>query len=310
MKLKKIFFFFTIFFLLINIVSSKELIIKLKINNEIITNFDIKNERNYLAFLNPSINQLDDEKIINISKNSLIKESIKRNELKKYFDIKKDYEFINTIEKNLIKKKKLNNKKNLEKHLKSINLDYLKIRDKLKLEALWNQLIYDKYIKNVKIDEDKLKKRIIEQHENSAKNYEFNLSEILFEEQVGEDINHTLKKIKNSIERVGFENSANLYSISNTSKNGGLIGWINEFQINENIRKIIKNMKIDEISKPFKVPNGYLVLKLNDAKEIKTNLNLKKELDKLIKYEQAKQLNNYSIIYYKKLKKNAAINEY
>jgi peptidyl-prolyl cis-trans isomerase SurA len=310
MKLKIIFSIIIIFFCLFNITNSNEVKIKVKIDNEIITNVDIVNEKNYLIFLNPSLIELTIDTQNSIAKNSLIKEIIKKKELIKYFDISKDYSFINRIEKNLYKQKKFSNKEEFINFLNNNNLNYSLIREKLKLEALWNQLIFDKYSKSLKIDENLLKKRISKEFKNSKTKYQYNLSEILFEDDLNIDYKKTFQKIKNSIESIGFENTATIYGISDSAKNGGLIGWVNGTQIAEELRKKINSIIIGEITKPIKIPNGYLILKLNDKKEIKEKLDLKKELDKSINIEKTKQLNNFSIIFYKRLKKNIIINEY
>ena len=310
MKLKIIFSIIIIFFCLFNITNSNEVKIKVKIDNEIITNVDIVNEKNYLIFLNPIIIELTIDKQNSVAKNSLIKEIIKKKELIKYFDISKDYSFINRIEKKLYNQKNFSNKEEFINFLNNNNLNYSLIREKLKLEALWNQLIFDKYSKSLKIDENLLKKRISKEFENSKTKYQYNLSEILFEDDLNIDYKKTFQKIKNSIESIGFENTATIYGISDSSKNGGLIGWVNGTQIAEGLRKKINSIIIGKITKPIKIPNGYLILKLNDKKEIKEKLDLKKELDKLINIEKTKQLNNFSIIFYKRLKQNIIINEY
>ena len=310
MKLKEILNIIIIFFCLFNITNSNEVKIKVKIDNEIITNVDIVNEKNYLIFLNPVLIELTTDKQNSIAKNSLIKEIIKKKELIKYFNISKDYSFINRIEKKLYKQKNFSNKEEFINFLNNNNLNYSLIREKLKLEALWNQLIFDKYSKSLKIDENLLKKRISKKFENSKTKYQYNLSEILFEDDLNIDYEKTFQKIKNSIESVGFENTATIYGISDSSKNGGLIGWVNGTQIAEELRKKINSIIIGKTTKPIKIPNGYLILKLNDKKEIKVKLDLKKELDKLINIEKTKQLNNFSIIFYKRLKQNIIINEY
>ena len=307
----RIFLFFSIFFFLsINKSISLEINIKAEINNEIITNIDIENEKKYLIFLNPKLNELKNKDIQNIAQNSLIKEIIKKKELKKFFDVDKEYNFVDKIEKNLLLKKNIKNKDEFINFLNSNNLKYNQIRNKLKIEALWNQLVYKKYINNVKLDEELMRKKIVNQIKNSKKKYEYNLSEILFEEKINENYTETLKKINESIKNVGFENTANILSISNTSKNGGFIGWINELQIADKIKKKIADLKINEFTKPIKIPNGYLIIKLNDKKEFDQKIDVEKELKKFIENEKNRQLNNFSIIFYKRLKQNTIINEY
>ena len=74
--------------------------------------------------------------------------------------------------------------------------------------------------------------------------------------------------------------------------------------------KILGNMKKNQITKPIKYPNGYLLLKINDKKEMKDVVDIEKELNDLISYERDKQLNQFSLLYYKKLKQNTKISEY
>ena len=284
--------------------------IKVKVQDEIITNFDIKNEKNYLFFLNPKLSELSDKRVNNIAKESLITEIIKKNELKKFFDTNVNEKLLNSLEKNFFKSKNIKNKDEFINILKSKNLDYETIKEKIYIEALWNQLIFQKYSNNIVLNETELKKNILEKIKREKKKFSYNLSEIFFTESAGEDFNQKITKINKSIEKVGFENTANIYSISNTANKGGLIGWINELQISKNISEKIKKLNIDEISKPIKLQNGYILIKLNDKKEFKKEINVNDQLKKLIKNETNRQLNNFSTIYYKRLKKNLDVNEY
>jgi len=310
MKSKKLFIILIILSCLKNITLASEIKIKVKIENEIITNIDIENEENYLFFLNPKLKQLSNKDSKNIAKNSLIKEIIKKKELKKYFDIKKKYKFVDKIEKNLLLKKNINNKKEFIQLLEMNNLNYSHVRKKLKMEALWNQVIYKKYFNNLKIDKEKLKIRILNQKKNMKKKYEYNLSEIVFEIKTNENTQQIFNKINNSIKRIGFENTANIFSLSDTSNNGGLIGWINELQISDKINKELSSLNIDEVTNPIKIPNGYLVIKINDKKTFNQKFDVEKQLNNLIDIETNKQLNNFSMIFYKRLKQNTVINEY
>ena len=310
MSLKNLINIIIIFFCLLSFSEANELKIKVKINNEIITNIDIDNEKSYLIFLNPDLKKLTINNQESIAKNSLIKEIIKKKELTKYFDIKKDYDFIDNIEKDLFKRKGFDDKSKFIVFLNNNNLNYSQIREKLKIEALWNQLIFNKYSKNLKIDKNLLKNKISKKIQNSKNKYKYNLSEILFENDLSIGLEKTFKKIESSIYSIGFENTANIYGISDSSKNGGLIGWINETQVANEFIKKINSINIGEFTKPIKIPNGYLILKLNDKKEIKEKLDIEKELNKLINLEKTKQLNNFSIIFYKRLKQNIIINEY
>ena len=309
MLLRKILIILTFFVFLNNKSFSLEIKIKAEIDNIIITNVDIENEKKYLIFLNPKLEQLSKKNKDEIAKNSLIREIIKEKELKRFFDIKEKNILVDQIEKNLLSKKNIN-KNELIKLLNENNMDYLEMRRKLKMEAFWNQLVYKKYFQNIKIDKKVMKKKILDEFKNTEKKYEFNLSEIVFEEKSNESYKTTIKKVNESIKNIGFENTANILSISNTSKNGGHIGWINEIQISGKLKNIVKKLKINQISKPIKIANGYLLIKLNSKKEINQKIDIEEELKSLVNYETNRQLNNFSIIYYKRLKQNTKINEY
>ena len=191
-----------------------------------------------------------------------------------------------------------------------MGLNYKKIRKKFQIEGLWNQLIYKKFYSNIKINKEELRLRILNKFENSEKKYEYNLSEIVFKESSNESLENLIKKINKNINSIGFENSANMFSISSSAKNGGLIGWINELQISDNINKNIKSLKINSFSEPIKIAGSYIIIKINDKRVFKEKINIEDQLNSLISQETNRQLNNFSIIFYKKLKKNLDINEY
>lgn len=284
--------------------------IRVKIQDEIITNLDIESEVNYLTFLNPELKNLDEEKVYNIAKNSLITEIVKMEELKKFVDLNKENNLVNVIERNLLLKKNIKSKNEFKKILNMRSLDYKQIKKKMLIEALWNQLIYQRNSKNIVIDKEELRNKIKGQIKGIKKKYEYNLSEIVFEEEIDKNSEEILREIKSNINSIGFENTAIMFSISNTAKNGGLIGWINELQISKQIIEKIENLNLEQISDPIKVNNSFLIIKVNQKKELKNKIDLEKELEKLINIETNRQLNNFSIIFYKRLRKNLEINEY
>ncbi len=302
--------FFLIIFIYATPIISADVRIQVKVNNKIITNIDIDQERKYLTFLNPKLKDLTKEKSNEIAKNSLVTEIIKKEELTKFVKFNQNSNLINIIEKNLIKNKNIKNKAELLEILKQRKLNYETIREKLYIEALWNQYIYNKYIKNVKIDRSKLRSNILNQSKNKKDKFKYNLSEIVISDNSSDSIDEILPKVKKSIKDVGFENTANIFSISNTSKNGGLIGWINELQISEKIIKSIEKINISEISEPIKIPNGFLLIKINNKKKFNDEIDIEDQLKQLINQETNRQLNNFSIIYFKRLKKNMEINEF
>ena len=279
----------------------------LKINDEIVTNIDIQKEYNYLIALNNDFKEVNKEKALLIAKESIIKEKIKKKEIKKYYDLEEESDYLENVIEKFYKNLGLNNKKEFKKYIEKYGLTYRDMKQKIRIETTWNQLIYTKYNEQVKIDLEKLRKKILKQKENQNS---YLLSEILFRSETNEDVNKKYELIKKSIESVGFKNSANIYSIADTSKVGGKIGWVNENQLSKKIVKKLEKLKINEYSKPINLIEGYLILKVEDIKKIKNNnLNIDKELKKLENYERNKQLNRMSNIFFNKIKNNTIINE-
>lgn len=306
----KIFFILIVLFNINKQTHANVIEIKVKIQNEIITNLDIENEKRYLFFLNPRLQELEITKIDNIAKESLITEIIKTKELEKFFNFNENKKLINIVEKNLFLKKNIKNKDEFLNILKKINLDYETIKIKLYIEALWNQFIFQKYSENVIINKNQLKNNILDQINKEEKKFSYNLSEIFFEESIDNNFDQTFSKINESIKEIGFENTANIYSTSNTSKKGGLIGWVNELQLSSKIRDQIKILDVNEITKPIKLNNGFILIKLNNKKEFNQKIDLDEQLKRLINSETNRQLNNFSNIHFKKLKKNLDIDAY
>ena len=306
----KILIIFSIFFNYCFNVYANTIVIKVKINNEIVTNIDIENEKKYLYFLNPKLKELEISRVNQISKQSLITDIIKKNELEKFFDFNKKNNLIKNVEKKFLLKKNIKNKEEFKKILESRDLDYSYINNKLYIETLWNQLIYKKYIGNIVINKNDLREEIQDKIKKEKKKFSYNLSEIFIAEDTDQVLKKKINTIYKSIEQIGFENTANIYSISNTANSGGLIGWINELQISKKINNEIKNINKNETSKPIKLQNGYVFIKVNDKKELKNKINIDDQLKKLINNETNRQLSNFSTIFYKKIKKNIEINEY
>ena len=309
MKLKIFFIVFLINFIFLpNLYSQENVFIELKIEDEIITNIDINNEKNYLIALNNNLKNLNKDQIYQVSKNSLVREIIKKIELVKVFDLEKSNVLTEGLVENLYKNLKFNNKNEFNNYLKNYNLNSEKVGKKILIEALWNQLIFNKFNKNVKIDENKLKIKL-KNELNKNKIEEFNLSEIVFQVDSNEKIEEKNLKIINFINNNGFENAANTFSVSDSAKFGGKIGWVNKTQISKIILENVSNLKIGQVTNPIQINNGYIILKLEDKRLVERNIDMDKELKKLIVFEKEKQLNQYSLMYFYRIKKNLFINE-
>jgi len=297
-----------IFFVSLKNINALENKIVAKIENEIITTIDIENEKNYLKALNPNIRNIDEGRLYLISKNSLIKEKIKENEILKYTDnIKLDEKFLNGLVEQRYSRLKLNNKEQFLNYIKEYNIDIKTIEKKLSIEAIWNQLIYQKFSKNIKIDKNKLSDEIKIKFEEGEKN--FLLSEILFKIDSKSNLKKKYSEIIKDIVNENFESAALIHSISDSSSLGGKLGWIKETSLNKTINSELINLKKGDISKPIFTPNGYLILKIDEIKYIKKEYDEVTELKELIKQKTNQQLTQQSIIYFNKIKKNTNINE-
>ena len=277
------------------------------IENEVITNIDIKNEFKYLIALNNSLKELDKEKLLNISNQSIIREKIKKIEILKNFkEILLNEDYYELLLKNIYTRLNLKSISEFDIYLKDYDLKIEDIKTKITIDVLWNELIVKKYNSKIVIDEAKIKKKILKNSKIKSKEYE--LAEIIFEVTSKDEIEKKYNQIVKSINDIGFENSAATYSFSESAKIGGDIGWINENSLNNNIRKNISNLKVGEFTKPIILSNGILILKLINIKNSEITIDIENELKKAINYERNRQLNQYSKIYYNKIKKNLDFN--
>ena len=293
-------------FFICSSVNSQENKILFNINNEIITSIDILNEINYLNALNDKFKKTEKSQAFEIAKNSLIREKVKEIELKKFFkEINLEKNQLNTFLINYFNSNQINNMNDLSKFFEEKNLELEFVKKKFTIEIMWNRLIYLKFNKKVKIDEEKIKKEISEKKLQK----EYFLYEILFSIDDGEKLDEKYNLIKNTISKEGFSKAALLYSISNTSKNDGQLGWIKESSINENILGELKKIEIRNFTKPIIIPGGFLILKIDETREINEVVDLEREIQIIIKNKTNQQLNQFSNIYFNKIKKNLLINE-
>ena len=298
---------FILIFLFINSASSGNKIkIELQIGNEILTNIDFLNEKNYLIALNNNLKTLPKNQLKKISKESLIREKIKKIELLKFYDFEKADKYSDQLLSDFYKRLNFKNKDDFNSYLISYNLNISDIREKLKIETLWNEMIFQKYNNQIKIDKEKIKTKIKNQKKILK---EYNLSEILFQLKSDEKLLDKYNLILQNIENSGFKNSANIFSISDSSKFGGEIGWINQNQLNDNLLREIENLNISKLTKPIQTSNGYLIIKLNNKREKEKELDFERTFKQMITEEKNRQLNQFSLIYYNKIKQNIFISE-
>ena len=290
-------------------IANSEIFIKAKINDQIITNIDVKDEKNYLLALNPGLKNLSNEEINRYALDSLINEKIKKIEIEKRFEILVNNKMINKIISDLYLGIGLADIKEFERHLKNFDIDMDLVKNKISVEIAWNDFIFNNYNKAILIDEDKIRVKI---KELSKKNLVENifLSEIIFTVKEGENLNNKLNQIKNSINDIGFEETAKIYSVSESRKNGGKIGWVFKSQLSNKILNEIEKIDIGELTDPITTPGGFILLTINEKKNELIQINENEQFKKAVKFEKNRQLTMYSTLQYKRAYNKTLINEF
>ena len=309
MKSFKLIIFFFIYFATNFSHTFAEVKIITKINNQIITNIDVINEQQYLLALNKNLSNLDREDLNKIAYESIVREKIKKIELNKIFILdQKNKAFDDAVER-IYKNLSLKNLEEFKSYLKNKNLEFDQIYKKIEIETLWNQLIYTKFKDRLIIDRNSLREKLSKEFKAEKKKL-IKFSEILYSYEQKDQINEIYNKIKIELNEKKFSEIVINYSISDSAKNNGSLDWVNLDILSDEIKEKVKNLKKGEISKPIIVPSGALLLKVDEIKIVEEKIDIETELNKFIQFEMNNQLNNYSLIYFKKLKSNTIINEY
>ena len=299
---------FCILFIFISKPFSLENKILFKVNNDIITSIDIEEEYKYLIALNDNLKKLSQNEIIEIAKKSIIKEKIKIIEINKNFKNPKiPDEILETILENFYRRLNIDNLDDFKKYLISKNVKYQDIKNKIEIESLWNELIIAKFSSKIQINENEIRNNLIKNQEKFSKSYL--LSEIFFEISNSSQLNKKYQEIIEIIQKKGFENAAASISTSNTANQGGKIGWIDEDALNENLKKILSELNVNEITEPLTMPGGFMILKINEIKKKEKKQNIENELKRIINFKKNDQLNQFSKIYFNKVKINIKIHE-
>ena len=285
---------------------SNSIFIVAKVNNSIITNIDIIKEANYLRALNPDLKKLKTNEILKIAKNSMLREKIKEGEISKYLDLNNENPMLKSTIINIYSRLNFKSETEFEEYLNEFDLTVSIVKKKINIETTWNQLIFEKYKNLVKVNKEK----IIDQAKINISNSKQNLylvSEILFNDTSKIEIDKKYQIILKSINEIGFKNTAAKYSISDSKNFGGELGWISENQLSKGLKEILYNLKIGEFSNPINIPGGRLILMLNDRKEEAINLDLQNEIQTLTAFEKDRKLNQFSTIYFNKVKMSTKI---
>ena len=306
--MKKILFAILLMSLNYFVVEAQQVVIKIKINDNIITNIDIQKEMKYLTALNSQLKKLDKNQVKLIAIDSITNETIKKIELKKYPEIKTENPNTQNIINNLYKILNLNTKEELQNYLLKSGLSLDFIRAKINIENNWNQIIYTKYRSQVNIDMELINDEV-KNLKSISKEKKLLLSEIFFFQDSSISIEEKSKKIIESINEIGFKNTANIYSSSDSAKLGGNIGWVEEKELSKIILTELNKIDVGQITRPIKLDNNFLILKIEDIKTESSSFNEKQLTNKILQNETDRQLKLFSRNYFNRVKINLNISE-
>ena len=291
--------------------AEQSIVLKYKVNDDLITNYDIAKEAKYLAALNVELKDIDQTQLLDLGKKSLIREKIKSYEIEKYYKINYQSTAADTYIENFKKKLGFENNSDFETYLTNFETNIDEIKKKIIIELTWNKLILDIYQGSILIDKEKISKTLEKIITEKKTQKSFELNEIVFSEKNNEDFLKKYNRIIVDIENFGFEKAAAIHSISNTANSGGNIGWVNQSQLSEKINNAVVSLELGNYTKPINSAGGSIILQLKNIKDILVeDIDKELELSRIINTEKNRQLNEFSIIHFKKIENNNYVKEF
>ena len=305
-------FFFKIYLISILImiplkIAYCEVFIVAKVNQEIITNIDLDFEKRYLVSLNPNLKKLDQNRITEYAKNSLINEKIKKIEIEKIFKIVPNETLLSKVIADIYSSIGISSLSEFESYLSQNKIDIKRVKEKISIEIAWNDLIVKIFANEIEIDQNFLIQEIEKIGEEKID--KLLISEIIFTINEKKELKPKYEEIKKSINEIGFEETARIYSLSDSKKSGGNLGWIYKNQLSKNVRERLNEIQIGGFTEPIVTSGGFLILKLNDLKTEDVKINKDAQLKKMIEFERERQFTRFSTLYYKRVFNNTEINE-
>ena len=305
-------FFLKIYFILILSIfplktAYSEIFIVAKINEEIITNLDLEFEKRYLVSLNPNLNKLDKKRITEYAKNSLINERVKKIEINRVTKITSNETLLSKVITDIYSSIGISSLNEFESYLSKNNVDLEKVKEKILIEIAWNNLIVKIFKNEIEVDKDLMLKELEKFNKKKVDN--LLLSEIIFTINDKKELKLKYQEIEKSINQIGFEETARIYSLSDSKKSGGNLGWIYKSQLSKEIKDEINKINIGDFTKPIVSSGGFLILKLNNMKSENIEIDRDAQLKKMIEFEKERQFTRFSTLYYKRIYNSTEIDE-
>ncbi len=279
------------------------------VGNKAITESDIINEIKTILILSNQPYSLDKkDQLQSVAVRETVKRNIKKMEIEKYQSLSYNE---SDLTKELVKiadQAKID-LETLKIKFQQNGLNFSNVIENIRTELLWNSLIFSLYKDRLIINLDEVNEQLEELNSEKKVN-EYLVSEIIIKATQSDQIETEIKKIKEEIEIHGFEEVAMKKSISDTSVNGGNLGWVSENLISKKFKSEIINTPVGNISNPIIIPEGILIFKIRDKKISEKGINLEIAKDQIVAAEKTKLLNMYSLSHYDTLKRSIAINYY
>ena len=309
-KIKKIFFLIFVFFISIDKADAEiNDSLFMTIGNKPITQSDLVNEIKIILILNnESYSNEKRDRLQEVAIKSTIKRTIKEIEIERHnfyrFSDEELQKELARLAGNIFV-----DTETLKNICASNNLDFSIIENQIKTELHWNSLIFELYKNRITVDADQIEERL-EVLQNKKKLEEYLISEIVIKNVEKNKLDNEIKELKNKIDIEGFENVAKNLSISESSIKGGDLGWVNENILSENVKSVLINTQVGSISEPIILPEGILIFKIREKREIDSNLSLEQIKNQLVNSEKNKILNMHSLSHYDKVRRSVSINFY
>ena len=279
------------------------------VGNKAITESDIVKEiKTILILSDQPYNAEKRDTLQSVAVRESVKRNIKKIEIEKYnnlsyneSDLSKELIFLAEQSNSDIDTLKLKFAQN--------GIDFSNVIENIKTELLWNSLIFQIYKDRLNINLSEVEEQLKSLSKKKDLN-EYLISEIIIKPVTKDKLNSEINKIKEEIKIQGFEKIAMEKSISDSSINGGDLGWVNQNVISEEFESKIINTAIGQISEPVLLPEGIVFFKVRDKRVSKKNIDLVQARQQIINSEKTKILNMYSLSHYDTLRRTIAINYY
>lgn len=260
---------FVFSFLILKPVNAEDFSIVAKVNEDIITAFDL-NSRIKLIMSGANIEDIPENRkklspqVIKI----LIDEKLKQQEAKRLGLEVADEELQSAFE-----HIESNNKMEpgaLKEALKQDGINFLTLEDQIKIQLLWLKVMEKTVKPTISISEKEIDEEL-EKIKASVGKPEYLISEIFLavnNDNEKEAVKQDMEKIRQIIidKQAPFEAVANQFSNSNTAAKGGVLGYVDINSLDKELADAVITSEQGTLLGPIKTSSGYYLLLVKDKR--------------------------------------------